>query len=168
MSAIDMKPIHRTAQFTCLTCEIEREDRTVKRNSMQARIIIKMNVNSSNIYYGLRLGLSLARGEAEATPELGFQVGGMLEHITASNFGFGTEFNINTQPGTPKDLAICTAKVPTPPDAPFTSTFIPGRIFPASRMACRAEMAAIGREAACSKVIVAGFLASAWFSVSST
>lgn len=69
-------------------------------------LVLSSDIFSQGNYYGLRLGLSLARGEAKATPELGFQVGGMLEHITASNFGFGTEFNINTQPGTPKDLAI--------------------------------------------------------------
>jgi hypothetical protein len=30
----------------------------------------------------------------------------------------------------PNDLAICTAKVPTPPEAPLTSTVCPGWTFP--------------------------------------
>src|ERR1035438_10743766 len=33
----------------------------------------------------------------------------------------------------PKDLAICTAKVPTPPDAPLIRTFCPGLICPLLR-----------------------------------
>ena len=38
----------------------------------------------------------------------------------------------------PKALAICTANVPTPPDAPTISTCCPGRTRPASRSAWRA------------------------------
>src|SRR2546422_163696 len=33
----------------------------------------------------------------------------------------------------PNDLAICTANVPTPPDAPLIRTFCPDRICPLSR-----------------------------------
>jgi len=30
----------------------------------------------------------------------------------------------------PNDLAICTANIPTPPDAPLINTSCPGRTFP--------------------------------------
>lgn len=68
-------------------------------------LLISSEVFAQRSFYGLRLGLSLARAEVD-DPRLGFQVGGMLEHLTASKFAFGAEFNINTQKGTPKDLAI--------------------------------------------------------------
>src|SRR6266508_1958213 len=57
----------------------------------------------------------------------------------------------------PSALAIWTANVPTPPDAPLTRTFCPGCTWAASRSACRAPHAAVGTPAACSKVIVGGF-----------
>jgi hypothetical protein len=57
----------------------------------------------------------------------------------------------------PKDFAICTANVPTPPDAPLIKTFCPGRTLPSSRMACRAVSAARGTAAACSNVRVGRF-----------
>src|SRR6266702_5397447 len=60
----------------------------------------------------------------------------------------------------PYDFAICTAKVPTPPDAPFTRTFCPGLILPLSRRPCRAVNAAIGIPAASSNVIFSGLAAS--------
>src|SRR6478735_369465 len=41
----------------------------------------------------------------------------------------------------PEDLAICTANVPTPPDAPMINTCCPGRTRPPSRTACRAVRA---------------------------
>ena len=47
----------------------------------------------------------------------------------------------------PKDLAICTAKVPTPPDAPMIRTLCPGSIPPWSRRPCRAVDAARGTAA---------------------
>src|SRR3982750_1402976 len=49
----------------------------------------------------------------------------------------------------PKLLAICTANVPTPPDAPRTSTLCPGRTRPWSRTAFRAVVAETGTAAAC-------------------
>jgi hypothetical protein len=55
-------------------------------------------------------------------------------------------------------LAICTAKVPTPPDAPFTSIFSPALSLPKSRTACSAVMAAIGTAAASSNEMFAGFI----------
>src|SRR4029077_9376990 len=51
----------------------------------------------------------------------------------------------------PRCLAICTAKVPTPPEAPMIRTFWPGWIPPA-RSPCSAVTAASGTAAACSKV----------------
>ena len=41
----------------------------------------------------------------------------------------------------PNALAICTANVPTPPDAPLTSTLCPGWTCPLSRSACNAVTA---------------------------
>lgn len=60
---------------------------------------------SQRIYYGGRLGLSLARAD-ETTPKLGFQFGGMLEYVTASNIAFETEVNFNTQKGFPIEWAL--------------------------------------------------------------
>src|SRR5215207_9580916 len=57
----------------------------------------------------------------------------------------------------PNDLAMCTANVPTPPDAPLTSTCCPGRIRPLSRSPCRAVSPATGTAAACSNDTLAGF-----------
>src|SRR5579859_2668437 len=56
----------------------------------------------------------------------------------------------------PNDLAICTAKVPTPPEAPLIKTVCPRCICPVSRRPCRAVNAATGTEAACSNVMVSG------------
>ena len=50
----------------------------------------------------------------------------------------------------PKNLASCTANVPTPPDAPLISTFCPGWTWPWSRSACSAVRPAIGTAAASS------------------
>src|SRR5580698_7768809 len=47
----------------------------------------------------------------------------------------------------PRTRAICTANVPTPPDAPLMSTFCPGCSCPLSRRPCRAVRAATGAEA---------------------
>src|ERR1044071_10223772 len=60
----------------------------------------------------------------------------------------------------PNDLAICTAKRPTPPEAPTIRTFCPERIPPASRRACRATTADVGTAAACANVRLVGFGAS--------
>ena len=59
----------------------------------------------------------------------------------------------------PKCFAICTANVPTPPDAPLISTFCPGLIPPLSRRPCSAVSAATGTDAACSNVTFAGLSA---------
>ncbi len=56
----------------------------------------------------------------------------------------------------PNRFASWTANVPTPPDAPMTSTLSPARISPASRRAWSAVVAASGTAAACSKVSVPG------------
>src|SRR5712692_3914130 len=61
----------------------------------------------------------------------------------------------------PKDLAICTANVPTPPPAPLIRTFCPGRIFPLSRRPCNAVRPATGTEAACSNVTLLGLVTNA-------
>jgi hypothetical protein len=58
----------------------------------------------------------------------------------------------------PKDLAICTANVPTPPAAPLIKTLCPGRMCPLSRRPCNAVNAAIGTAAACSNVPFSGFM----------
>src|SRR4028118_1518028 len=50
----------------------------------------------------------------------------------------------------PNALAICTAKVPTPPDAPTMSTSCPGSIRPWSRSPCKAGKPETARAAACS------------------
>ena len=60
----------------------------------------------------------------------------------------------------PKALAIWTAKVPTPPEAPMISTFCPGSTRAWSRTACRAVSAETGTAAACSKERFAGLGAS--------
>src|SRR5262249_30019301 len=57
----------------------------------------------------------------------------------------------------PNALAIGTAKVPTPPAAPLTTTFRPGGIRPLSRRPCKAVNAARGTEAACSNETLSGF-----------
>ena len=59
----------------------------------------------------------------------------------------------------PWALAICTAKLPTPPDAPMMSTFCPAWTFP-RRIACKAVSAETGTAAACSKETLAGLGAS--------
>ena len=56
----------------------------------------------------------------------------------------------------PNALAICTAKEPTPPDAPVTSTVWPGRTFAMSRNACNAVMADVGTAAASTTDRLAG------------
>ena len=55
----------------------------------------------------------------------------------------------------PSAFAICTANVPTPPEAPLISTFVPAPTPPARRP-CSAVIAATGTAAACSKLIVRG------------
>src|ERR1039457_7086314 len=62
----------------------------------------------------------------------------------------------------PKDLAICTAKVPTPPDAPLIRTFCPGLICPLLRRPCRAVVAAKGTAAASPNDKLTGFKANAF------
>src|SRR3954454_15109749 len=60
----------------------------------------------------------------------------------------------------PSVLAICTAAVPTPPEAPITRTCWPALWRPRSRSACRAVMADTGMAAACSKLRFVGIRAS--------
>ena len=60
----------------------------------------------------------------------------------------------------PNAFAICTANVPTPPDAPMISTFCPGCTFALSRTACNAVTAEMGQAVARSKERFAGFRAS--------
>src|SRR6266566_2251045 len=60
----------------------------------------------------------------------------------------------------PNDLAICTANIPTPPEAPTIRTCCPGWIPPALRKAWRTVKAEVGTAAACSKVRFAGLGAS--------
>src|ERR1700680_4988154 len=55
----------------------------------------------------------------------------------------------------PSDLAICTAKVPTPPEAPLIRTFCPALTCPVSRRPCKAT-SAVGTDAACSKLRLLG------------
>ena len=59
----------------------------------------------------------------------------------------------------PKALPICTANVPTPPDAPLTSSDWPAWSRPTSRSPCRAVVPASGTAAACSNVQPAGLRA---------
>ncbi len=61
----------------------------------------------------------------------------------------------------PIDFAICTAKVPTPPEAPLISTFCPGCNAPASRRPCSAVVPAMPTTPACSKLTLAGLSATA-------
>ena len=56
----------------------------------------------------------------------------------------------------PNALASCTAKLPTPPEAPMTRTRWPGSTLPASVSACSAVPAEIGTTAAWSNVRFAG------------
>src|SRR3954454_3719896 len=56
----------------------------------------------------------------------------------------------------PSALAICTANVPTPPEAPTISTLCPGCTRPRSRRPCRAVTAEMEAAVACSKVRVNG------------
>ena len=58
----------------------------------------------------------------------------------------------------PNALAICTANVPTPPDAPLMRTFCPGWTLPSSRRSWSAVVADTPTAAACSNVRLAGFL----------
>jgi hypothetical protein len=60
----------------------------------------------------------------------------------------------------PKCAASWTAKVPTPPDAPFTSTFMPCRTFTVSRMAHSAVTPDMTEAAASSNPTPAGIGAS--------
>ena len=57
----------------------------------------------------------------------------------------------------PNALAICTAKVPTPPDAPLIRTFWPAVTRAESRSSWRAVVADTPTAAACSKLRRAGF-----------
>ena len=61
----------------------------------------------------------------------------------------------------PNALAICTANVPTPPDAPVTSTVCPGCTCAMSRRACSAVIPDVGTVAACSIVSLSG-LRTSW------
>lgn len=61
----------------------------------------------------------------------------------------------------PYALAICTANVPTPPDAPLTSTVRPARTPATSRRPMSAVLAASGIAADCSKVRPAGLRSTA-------
>ena len=61
---------------------------------------------SQTIYYGGRLGLSLAREDKTTTSKLGLQIGGLLEYVTATNLAFETELNWNSQEGTPIEWAL--------------------------------------------------------------
>jgi len=55
----------------------------------------------------------------------------------------------------PNDLAICTAKVPTPPAAPLTRTLLPPESFLIAQALQRGESGDV-YEAACSKVTLSG------------
>jgi len=68
-------------------------------------ILLSGELFSQSFFYGGKLGLSLA-GTDEITPKLGLQVGGTLEYVTAFNLGFESELNLNTQAGTPIELAL--------------------------------------------------------------
>ena len=57
----------------------------------------------------------------------------------------------------PSALAICTANVPTPPEAAFTSTLVPSPTSPTSRMAIRAVTPDMTDAAASSNESPAGF-----------
>src|ERR687897_1406427 len=57
----------------------------------------------------------------------------------------------------PSALAICTANVPTPPDAPLISTRVPGPTLPTSRMAISAVTPDMTDAAASSKLSLPGF-----------
>lgn len=57
---------------------------------------------------------------------------------------------------------ICTANVPTPPEAPLIKTRWPACTFRASRSPWRAAGAAVGTAAACSNERFAGFAANAF------
>ena len=59
----------------------------------------------------------------------------------------------------PMAREIWTANVPTPPDAPLTSTWSPAARFASSRSACRAVNAASGTLAASSKARPGGITA---------
>ena len=52
---------------------------------------------------GMRMGLSVASGGGGS--QAGFQIGPMGELIFSKNMAVGTEFNINTQSGTPVEWA---------------------------------------------------------------
>ena len=56
----------------------------------------------------------------------------------------------------PSALASCTVKVPTPPDAPTTSTRCPASRRPTSVSACRAVPPEIAATPACWNVMLAG------------
>src|SRR5215212_9192253 len=60
----------------------------------------------------------------------------------------------------PNVLAICTANVPTPPDAPMINTSCPDSTRPWSRRPCRAGKPEMAITAACSKVRFSGLGAS--------
>ena len=58
----------------------------------------------------------------------------------------------------PNAFAICTANVPTPPDAPLIEDLLPGLEMPLSRRSWRAVVADTPTAAACSKVRLAGLV----------
>src|SRR5215471_1230637 len=62
----------------------------------------------------------------------------------------------------PNDLAICTANVPTPPEAPLIRTVCPALTCPVSRRPCKAT-SAVGTDAACSKLRLLGLETTAPF-----
>jgi hypothetical protein len=87
----------------------------------------------------------------------------LLQHLPDRDGALVSRFPVLPTPVTsaPRDLAICTAKVPIPPEAPLIRTFCPGCSRPASRRPCRAVVAASGTAAARSNVRLAGLRASA-------
>jgi hypothetical protein len=60
---------------------------------------------SQHATYGFKTGPSLARGTVD-TVSLGLQIGAQLEYVFSSNIAFGSELNINTQPGIPIDWVL--------------------------------------------------------------
>ncbi len=68
-------------------------------------LLIGGELFSQTVYYGARVGLSLAQADEE-TPKLGLQAGGLLEYVFASDIALGTELNLNTQKGVPIEWAV--------------------------------------------------------------
>lgn len=81
---------------------------------------------------GQRVVPHIVKNEIEAALALGEVLLGVVDHVVGADRSDHLDVPRAAHSGHfgTKCLAICTANVPTPPEAPVTSTFCPGRTLP--------------------------------------